>query len=556
LLSLAFVIVMPLALGQSRSRESKPSVAAAQMPQVAAPLTAASARKVAVPNLPASQLPKVTSGPAGAHRLQIPPAPQAPQVILYDQYNNLSGVATSSQDFEAAFDAFDDFTADDFVVPASTSWSIESVDADGTYDGFPGPALSFNVFFYSDSGTLPGALVASRTGMSYTQSGSTFSVTVSPAVCLTSGTYWVSVQARMDFGVGGQWYWTDRTVQSNNGAAWQNPGGGFGVCPTWGRKTTCIGAVDPDQVYRLNGTIGCGGGTPTPTPTPTATPTCSPGVLWYNGDFDNVNGLANGNVVGFDATVYDNFIVPAGGGWTVTSVFTNDLLDTSAGITTADWDIRTGVSEGNPGTVVASALAAPATATATGRSGFGLIEYTIEVSGLNVNLAPGTYWLSVRPISGITFLSYCSSTVGLNCVGLPCGNDDNAFFTSSTFGYFYHTTTDPLFDPNNDDFSMGVNGVVNDNCGPTPTPTATPTPTPGHIQLRGRGHVHGDVKQVQLQWRGATTPTVDVWRNGVIVAVVPNSGSYQEVLTVMGTYIYHVCDHNTANCSNDVGIRF
>jgi hypothetical protein len=39
LFSLAFVIVMPLALGQTRSHGSKPSVAAAQMPQVASPAT-------------------------------------------------------------------------------------------------------------------------------------------------------------------------------------------------------------------------------------------------------------------------------------------------------------------------------------------------------------------------------------------------------------------------------------------------------------------------------------------------------------------------------------
>ena len=40
------------------------------------------------------------------------------------------------------------------------------------------------------------------------------------------------------------------------------------------------------------------GGGGTPTPTPTASPTCIPGdgtsgPLWYNGDFDGVNGLAN-----------------------------------------------------------------------------------------------------------------------------------------------------------------------------------------------------------------------------------------------------------------------
>jgi hypothetical protein len=91
---------------------------------------------------------------------------------------------------------------------------------------------------------------------------------------------------------------------------------------------------------------------------------------------------------------------------------------------------------------------------------------------------------------------------------------------------------------------------------PTVTPTATPTATPGHIQLRARGKVRGDTKVVQLQYRGATTPTVDIYRNGVLLATAPNSGSYIDTLTVHGTYTYHVCDHNTANCSNDVTIGF
>src|SRR5437660_1318534 len=67
LLSLAFVIVMPLALGQTRSRGSKPSVAAAQMPQVAPPSTGA------VSSRPGSQLP--TSGPTGVRSLRILPQP-------------------------------------------------------------------------------------------------------------------------------------------------------------------------------------------------------------------------------------------------------------------------------------------------------------------------------------------------------------------------------------------------------------------------------------------------------------------------------------------------
>src|SRR5204863_892455 len=104
----------------------------------------------------------------------------------------------------------------------------------------------------------------------------TFTIFLPASVTLTSGHKWVSVQARMDSTAGGQWGWTDRTLQSNSPAAWQNPGGGFATaCTTWGvRNTTCgIDAGAPDQAFRL---VGCLSGTPTPTATPTATSTSTP----------------------------------------------------------------------------------------------------------------------------------------------------------------------------------------------------------------------------------------------------------------------------------------
>jgi hypothetical protein len=80
----------------------------------------------------------------------------------------------------------------------------------------------------------------------------------------------VSVQAREDFSTAGQWFWDNRLVTSNAGAAWQNPGGGFGAgCLTWGRKTSRLPIQNgPDQLFRLVGTIGSA----TPTPTATVTP--------------------------------------------------------------------------------------------------------------------------------------------------------------------------------------------------------------------------------------------------------------------------------------------
>jgi len=72
-----------------------------------------------------------------------------------------------------------------------------------------------------DGATLPGPLVASRLANPY--SGFVeFMITLTSPVTLTEGAYWVSVQAREDFTTSGQWFWDNRSVISNSGAAWQN----------------------------------------------------------------------------------------------------------------------------------------------------------------------------------------------------------------------------------------------------------------------------------------------------------------------------------------------
>src|SRR4249919_3523117 len=74
--------------------------------------------------------------------------------------------------------------------------------------------------------------------------------------------------------------------------------------------------------------------------------TAGPIVLWYNGDFNGANGLANEKDNGIpQANVYDDFTVTDAGGWTVTSVFSKDLMSFAA--SSANWAIRSGVSAGN-----------------------------------------------------------------------------------------------------------------------------------------------------------------------------------------------------------------
>jgi hypothetical protein len=180
-----------------------------------------------------------------------------------------------------------------------------------------------------------------------------------------------------------------------------------------------------------------------------------PGSYWYNGDFNQVNGLSSEyNTVVSAANTYDDFTVGAGG-VTINGVYSNELLTAGFINGGAEWEIRSGVSAGNPGTLVAGGSIAPATYTPNGQNGFGLIGNWIQVTGLNVNLAPGTYYLSVAAADSGSGRAFNSTTSGAGCVGTPCGNNGNSWFNSAFFGVTFGAASDQL-GTSPADFSMGV----------------------------------------------------------------------------------------------------
>jgi hypothetical protein len=196
----------------------------------------------------------------------------------------------------------------------------------------------------------------------------------------------------------------------------------------------------------------------------TAIAQAPPGSLWYNGDFNGLNGLANErNTIVTQAAVYDDFDVTAPLGWHVTAVFSDNLLIPSfpPTITGADWEIRTGISEGNAGTLIASGTTDSPIVTRTGRGTFNFDEFMVEVTGLNVFLpmlpSGRHYWLNITPVGNGAGRSFNTTTSGANCVGSPCGNDQNAFFNSTFFGAYF-TSTANEGEPT--DFSNGVIGTV------------------------------------------------------------------------------------------------
>ena len=114
------------------------------------------------------------------------PAPVAPNVVLYDQYDNAGGTSLVAQDFESSFDAYDAEGADDFVVPSGETWNVDEVDILGVYFNGPGPSDSFHVFIYADAGGLPGANVYTATGLGlYERGQSQFCYSTFSSCCFT-----------------------------------------------------------------------------------------------------------------------------------------------------------------------------------------------------------------------------------------------------------------------------------------------------------------------------------------------------------------------------------
>ncbi len=104
--------------------------------------------------------------------------------------------------------------------------------------------------------------------------------------------------------------------------------------------------------------------------------------------------------------------------------------------------------------------------------------------------------------------------------------------------------------------------TVTDNAGATTQKglvlTVQDAPPPGFNLTAAGREARGGYHVVDLVWTGATTSAVDVYRNGVKIATVSNTGKYSDNTRVRGhgTYPYRVCEAGTGNCSNQATVVF
>jgi hypothetical protein len=221
-------------------------------------------------------------------------------------------------------------------------------------------------------------------------------------------------------------------------------------------------------------------------------------TLFYGGDRDESTGdLGAQNQIGRGvARAFDDFAVTSPTGWQIDSVFSNNIVrlpffdpqNNPLGINpafrpfyppnfdftpplTVEWSIRSGISADSFGTLIAGGNA-QADVTETGRILGDVREYTFSVSGLNVSLDPGNYFLSVTPNFNIGTKGYDiveSTTLGQNAI-------DNLGGNNSSFVFFGDPGSSVNFIASNpSDLSFGLTGDIRGIQGET---TAVPEPLP------------------------------------------------------------------------------
>jgi serine protease len=83
-------------------------------------------------------------------------------------------------------------------------------------------------------------------------------------------------------------------------------------------------------------------------------------------------------------------------------------------------------------------------------------------------------------------------------------------------------------------------------------------PAASGITLSGRGYKVKGTQRVDLSWSGASTGSMDVYRNGIRIAITPNDGAHTDAINVKGggSYTYKVCGAGTSICSSQIVIGF
>jgi len=84
----------------------------------------------------------------------------------------------------------------------------------------------------------------------------------------------------------------------------------------------------------------------------------------------------------------------------------------------------------------------------------------------------------------------------------------------------------------------------------------TPPPVGGDITADASAYRAKGKNKVDVTWSGASTSSVDIYRNGSLRTTTSNDGFYTDSFRTSGSFTYKVCDQGSDNCSSEVTVNF
>ena len=110
------------------------------------------------------------------------------------------------------------------------------------------------------------------------------------------------------------------------------------------------------------------------------------------------------------------------------------------------------------------------------------------------------------------------------------------------------------------DGSHSVSATATDTAGQTASDSISVTVdnTADGISLTATGYKVRGLQKADLDWSGATSTDVDVYRDGALIATTANDGFYTDNIDQRGggSYTYQVCEAGTTTCSNEATVSF
>lgn len=172
---------------------------------------------------------------------------------IYEQIDPIVGSSPSQffLDFGALVQS-----ADDFIVPQGSTWTVQSILAYGGANNTP-QLNNATVVIYSDNNGAPGQPIYTSGEIApVSDPGNTnIELELPEEVELASGSYWLSVYANLAFGAGGeQWFWSTQANVIGNEAAFRDEFDLFGTGSVdWTAQSVAFTAAPEDMVFQIFG---------------------------------------------------------------------------------------------------------------------------------------------------------------------------------------------------------------------------------------------------------------------------------------------------------------